>query len=65
MRFVILFCILFFRFLHGVVSGVAFSCMGKYDDFIVFIKTSKAAYAKEVLITWDPKHENHNPSKAC
>jgi len=46
----------------GVVSGIAFSCMEKYDDFIVFIKTSMAATAKEVPTTWDPKHENHNIS---
>jgi hypothetical protein len=36
----------------------------KDDDLVALIKTNEMAYAKEVHMTWEPKHKKHKPSKA-
>ncbi len=38
--------------------------LGKDNDLVVLIINNKMVYAKEMCMTWDPKHEKHGPSKA-
>ncbi len=45
------------------VGLLTISILEKDDDLVAFIGNNMVAYAKEICVTWDLKHEKHGPSK--